>query len=74
MLRPCSFYLMPLILAFAEAGFPDVKPNTRTFNAVLDCLSRVGEGERAEALLYHMLNRYRSGDNDAKPDSFSFNW
>lgn len=58
----------------AEAGFPDTKPNTRTFNAALDCLSRFGEAQRCEELLYYMLTLYRNGDDDAKPDSFSFNW
>jgi pentatricopeptide repeat protein len=51
-----------------------VKPNTRTYNAVLDCLTRAGEVERAEELLYYMLKQFRNGDKDAQPDGFSFNW
>ena len=56
-----------------KAGFPQVKPNVRTFNAVLDCLARADDGDRVEGLLYHMLNLYKEGDESAKPDSFSFN-
>jgi pentatricopeptide repeat protein len=56
-----------------KAGFPNVKPNVRTYNAVLDCLSKAREEERAEQLLFDMLNLYRHGDDDATPDSFSFN-
>lgn len=56
-----------------NAGFPNVKPNCRTFNAVLDCLSRADDGDRVENLLYHMLKLYKDGDESAKPDSFSFN-
>ena len=55
------------------AGLSDVKPNVRTYNAVLDCLSRAKEDEKAEQLLYHMLALSRNGDLDARPDSFSFN-
>lgn len=51
-----------------------MKPNTRTYNAVLDCLARAGEEDRAESLLYHQLHLYKNGDEDAKPDTFSFNW
>lgn len=54
-------------------GYPYVKPNVRTFNAVLDCLSRADDGDRVEQLLYHMLNLYKQGDEGAKPDAFSFN-
>jgi pentatricopeptide repeat protein len=57
-----------------QEGYPNVKPNVRTFNAVLDCLARTGQGERAEQLLYYMLNLYsKQGDRSARPDSFSFN-
>ena len=56
-----------------KAGYPQVKPNVRTFNAVLDCLARADDGDRVEDLLYHMLSLYRQGDESAKPDSFSFN-
>jgi len=56
-----------------KAGYPGVKPNIRTYNSVLDCLSRGGYEDRAEKLLYHMLRRYREGDADAAPDAFSFN-
>eukprot|EP00977_Amphora_coffeiformis_P001907 scaffold362_cov176-Amphora_coffeaeformis.AAC.33 len=56
-----------------KGGFPSVKPNVRTFNAVLDCLARADDGDRVEDLLYHMLTLSRQGDQSAKPDSFSFN-
>lgn len=50
----------------------DVSPNVRTYNAVLDCLARTRDEDRAEQLLYHMLNAGRV-DKDVKPDCFSFN-
>jgi pentatricopeptide repeat protein len=56
-----------------KSGVPAVKPNVRTYNAVLDCLSRGHEEDKAEQLLYHMLALARNGDKDARPDSFSFN-
>jgi len=54
-------------------GWPRVKPNIRTYNAVLDCLSRSHQATRAEELLYHMLSLARNGDEGARPDPFSFN-
>eukprot|EP00537_Pseudo-nitzschia_pungens_P004825 CAMPEP_0172356002 /NCGR_PEP_ID=MMETSP1060-20121228/342_1 /TAXON_ID=37318 /ORGANISM="Pseudo-nitzschia pungens, Strain cf. cingulata" /LENGTH=1074 /DNA_ID=CAMNT_0013075879 /DNA_START=138 /DNA_END=3362 /DNA_ORIENTATION=- len=54
-------------------GWPRVKPNIRTYNAVLDCLSRSLQANRAEELLYHMLSLARNGDDGARPDPFSFN-
>jgi pentatricopeptide repeat protein len=54
-------------------GYPHVQPNCRTYNAVLDCLARADDGDRVEALLYYMLKCYKDGDEEAKPDSFSFN-
>jgi pentatricopeptide repeat protein len=57
----------------SQAGYPEVKPNVRTYNAVLDCLCRTEHEDRAEQLLYHMMRSYADGDESAKPDSFSFN-
>jgi pentatricopeptide repeat protein len=56
-----------------KAGHSAVRPNVRTYNACLDCLSRAHDADKAEQLLYHMLALSRNGENDAKPDSFSFN-
>eukprot|EP00535_Pseudo-nitzschia_heimii_P005540 CAMPEP_0197187390 /NCGR_PEP_ID=MMETSP1423-20130617/15767_1 /TAXON_ID=476441 /ORGANISM="Pseudo-nitzschia heimii, Strain UNC1101" /LENGTH=1092 /DNA_ID=CAMNT_0042638951 /DNA_START=108 /DNA_END=3386 /DNA_ORIENTATION=- len=53
-------------------GWPKVKPNIRTYNAVLDSLSRSHQANKAEQLLYHMLSLAKDGVNDARPDSFSF--
>ncbi|OEU15438.1 hypothetical protein FRACYDRAFT_208949 [Fragilariopsis cylindrus CCMP1102] len=55
-----------------EEGWPKVKPNIRTYNAVLDSLSRSHEADKAEELLYHMLSLAKNGDNNARPDTFSF--
>ena len=56
-----------------RAGVPNVQPNVRTYNAVLDCLCRAQQQELAEQLLHRMLGDFASGDNNAKPDAFSFN-
>ena len=58
----------------AATSRPSCRPNTRTYNSILDCLVRAGEFERAEELLYHMLSLYRKGEVDAAPDVQSFNW
>jgi len=58
----------------ANNGFPSCRPNTRTYNSILDCLTRAGELERAEELLYYMLSLYQRGDARAAPDAHSFNW
>jgi pentatricopeptide repeat protein len=57
----------------SRAGYPGIKPNVRTYNAVLDCLCRSENGDRAEQILYHMMRSYDGGDEDSKPDNFSFN-
>jgi len=56
-----------------NSGFPNILPNVRTFNAVLDCFARNKQAERAEQLLYHMLALSRNNDKGAAPDAFSFN-
>jgi len=56
-----------------KEGWPRVTPNIRTYNAVLDCLSRSHQADRAEQLLYHMLSLAKNGDDNARPDAFSFN-
>lgn len=38
-----------------------------------DCLSRSHQADRAEQLLYHMLSLAKNGDDNARPDAFSFN-
>lgn len=57
-----------------KAGYTQCEPNTRTYNAILDCLAKDGEAERAEELLHHMLNLYKRGCSDAAPDAHSFFW
>jgi len=54
-------------------GYPNVRPNVRTFNAVLDCFARSRQAERAEQLLYHMLALAKNGEGSAAPDAFTFN-
>jgi hypothetical protein len=55
-----------------KSGRTNVKPTTRTYNAVLDCLSRSPQAQRAEELLFHMISLARNGDENAKPDAHSF--
>jgi pentatricopeptide repeat protein len=57
----------------SRAGDPGIKPNVRTYNAVLACLCRSEDEDRAEQILCHMLRRFKDGDKDCKPDNFSFN-
>jgi len=56
-----------------NSGFPNVKPNKRTYNALLDAVSRSRDVDRAEQILYYMINLSKNGETDVAPDSFSFN-
>lgn len=55
-----------------KEGVRKAKPTVRTYNAVLDCLSRSLLAERAEQLLYHMMSIAKNGDEDVRPDEYSF--
>ncbi len=59
------------------AGDMDLKPNTFTYNAVINALAKSGEpgaAARAERVLQNMVNRYRNGGNDdVKPTTINFN-
>jgi pentatricopeptide repeat protein len=65
-------------------GYPRVKPNIRTYNAVIDSFAYSGKLEEAESMLFSMIDNYESsarrstnGIEDTelpvRPDSFSFN-
>jgi len=67
-----------------ENGYPRVKPNIRTFNAVIDSHAYNGRVAEAEDMLLSMVDNYESsaarsmdGIEDEnlpiRPDSFSFN-
>jgi pentatricopeptide repeat protein len=63
--------------SYASKGDKEIMPNTRSWNAILHSLSRsqdksLGEGEKAEQILNHMFDLYRSGTMNAKPDAYSF--
>jgi len=54
-----------------KGGNPDVKVDTISFNAVLDAWARSGDRvapRRAEQILDHMDELYRSGNKGVKPD------
>lgn len=53
-----------------------MKPDTITFNAVLDAWARSGDRVapyRAEQILDHMDDLYRSGNKGVKPDTYTYN-
>ncbi len=59
-----------------KGGNPDVKPDTITFNAVLDAWARSGDRmapRRAEQILDHMDELYRAGNKGVKPDTYTYN-
>lgn len=59
-----------------QAGDADLKPNTFTYNAVINALAKSGEpgaAARAERVLQNMVNRHRSGNDDVKPTTINFN-
>ena len=51
---------------------PGVKPDLTSYNTVLECWSRLGDGEKAEELLERMIERWESGDHDIAPDTVSY--
>ena len=67
-----------------QEGYPRVRPNIRTFNAVIDSHAYNGRVAEAENMLLSMVDSYKSsarrsmdGIEDEtlpiRPDSFSFN-
>ena len=58
-----------------KSGNTDVKPDTITFNGVIDAWARSGEKRaptRAEEIFDHMDGLYRQGNEDVKPDPCEF--
>ncbi len=59
-----------------KAGNVSVRPDTITFNAVLDAWARSGDrmaAHRAEQILDHMDELYRAGNLGVKPDTYTYN-
>ena len=54
-------------------GFSRSMPNSRTYNALMDAFVKANAGERAEELLYYLIDQYRSGETTSGPDGYSFN-
>ena len=68
-----------LLLKMAELsddhGF-DLRPNTETYNRLLNCWAkstRIESGERAEVILREMDGLKSLGDDEAAPDIYSYN-
>lgn len=66
--------ILVYMVELVNNGFSSCRPNTRTYNSIMDCLTRAGELQRAEELLYYMLGLYQRGDASAAPNNHSFNW
>ena len=59
-----------------KSGNYGVRPDTITFNAVLDAWARSGcyfAAHRAEQILDHMDELYRAGNHGVKPDTYTYN-
>lgn len=59
-----------------KSGNYCVRPDTITFNAVLDAWARSGDrmaAHRAEQILDHMDELYRAGNQGVKPDTYTYN-
>jgi len=50
----------------------NVKPDLTSYNHVLECWSRLGDGEKAQDLLERMIDRFESGTDDIAPDTVSY--
>lgn len=59
------------------SGQKELKPNTVTFNAVIDCWAKSGQGtlaaRKAEHLLQVMETMYAKGDQTVKPSAHTYN-
>ena len=49
------------------------RPHRLVYNALADCWARVGNADRAEAILMTMLLEFKQGNPDCAPDNSSFN-
>ena len=51
---------------------PKLQPNNRSYNMVIAAYARVGNVDKAEAVLQEMLTEYQAGGINVKPDVRSF--
>ncbi|CAB9513593.1 Pentatricopeptide repeat-containing protein [Seminavis robusta] len=51
---------------------PGVKPDLQSYNILLDCWARCGDGARAQDLLENMIDKWESGENTVAPDTVSY--
>ena len=57
----------------SNAGIlPDIKPDLKSYNIVLECWSRLGDGKKAQDLLERMIDRWETGDDTIAPDTASY--
>jgi hypothetical protein len=64
------------MLDFHEAGDPDLKPHTTTFNSIMTAWAKNGDplaGKRAEAILERMAEMSKEGNGRVRPDVVSYN-
>jgi len=52
---------------------PELAPNVKTFNALLDVYGRNKRAQKAQETLDRMISGYRDGKEDWKPDNISIN-
>lgn len=51
---------------------PSLKPNRISMSTVMDCWAKLASASRAESILNHMIELYKAGDADMKPDIVCF--
>jgi pentatricopeptide repeat protein len=51
---------------------PGVKPDLKSYNILLACWARCGDGERAQDLLEQMIDKWESGADTVAPDTVSY--
>jgi hypothetical protein len=59
-----------------DMGNNNVKPNTITYNSVIDAWANSKDpnaGIRAEAILQRMEEQYKMGNRDVEPNTLSYN-
>lgn len=54
-------------------GDVDLKPNTKSYYAVIIGLAKNGEADRAENVLQKMISRHQEGNDNVQPSNYQFN-
>ena len=64
------------LLAFSEQAYrkdPALSPDVKSYNMVVDAYAKIGEPQRAEAVLMRLEKLWKSGNEQVKPNTILYN-